>query len=86
MPRSKASEPKSVNPTGVTSTPRAGEDPIYGVAMLKLALELKKSKGKTLDEVLPGVLRKMRIRENDFRTYLTQSGRLPRRLRSQKRS
>jgi len=86
MRRSKASEPKSVNPTRVTSTPHGSEDPIFGVAMLKLALELKKSKGKTLDEVLPGVLRKMRIRENDFRAYLTQNGRLLRSLRSRKRS
>lgn len=49
------------------------ESPLYGVAMLKIAMELKKPDAKELDEILSGVLARMRIPEDEFRRYLMQN-------------
>jgi hypothetical protein len=59
----------------------ATEDPpLYGVAMLKIALELKKSKGAGLEDVLPRVLSAMGLDERAFRHFLQRNGGLLRTL------
>ena len=50
------------------------ESPLYGVAMLKIAMELKKPGARELDEILAGVLSRMRIPEEEFRAFLSQNG------------
>jgi hypothetical protein len=50
------------------------ESPLYGVAMLKIAMELKKADSRGLDEILAGVLARMRIPEEEFRRFLVQNG------------
>ena len=50
------------------------ESPLYGVAMLKIAMELKKPGTRDLDEILSGVLERMRIPEAEFRAFLSQNG------------
>lgn len=50
------------------------ESPLYGVAMLKIAMELKKADARGLDEIVSGVLSKMHLSENEFRAYLDQNG------------
>ena len=48
--------------------------PLYGVALLKAAMELKRRPDKDLQEILSGVLVRMRIPESEFRRYLDQHG------------
>src|SRR5438309_2259498 len=60
------------------SVPEAGREPeaspLYGVAMLKIAMELKRRDHLCLDEILVGVLRKMNLPEAKFRAYLAENG------------
>jgi hypothetical protein len=60
------------------------ESPLFGVAMLKIALELKKPGAGALDEILSGVLSRMRIDERDFRLFLSQNGGLLRAIAPKK--
>jgi hypothetical protein len=48
--------------------------PLYGVAMLKIAMELKKADAAPLDELITGVLRRMSLPEDDFRAFLAMNG------------
>jgi len=48
--------------------------PLYGVAMLKMAMELKKPNAPALEEILSGVLKRMNLSEEAFRHYLEQNG------------
>ena len=48
--------------------------PLYGVAMLKIAMELKKADGKSLDDLITGVLARMRLPEPEFRNFLQANG------------
>lgn len=64
---------------------RVESSPLYGVAMLKIAMELKKTEGRELDEILAGVLERMRIAEPDFRAFLAQNGGLLRTLAARRR-
>lgn len=48
--------------------------PLYGVAMLKIAMELKKADARPLDELMSGVLKKMRLDEGEFRAFLELNG------------
>ncbi|MBL8954255.1 MAG: hypothetical protein JNK82_25985 [Myxococcaceae bacterium] len=48
--------------------------PLYGVAMLKIAMELKKADAKPVDELITGVLKRMNLPEADFRTFLSMNG------------
>jgi hypothetical protein len=48
--------------------------PLYGVAMLKIAMELKKADAKPLDELISGVLARMKLPEGEFRAYLSANG------------
>ena len=58
----------------LTSSKETFQNPLYGVAMLKVAMELKKENPPSLEEVLSGVLRKMGLDEPTFRQYLAQNG------------
>lgn len=51
-------------------------DPLYGVALLKVALELKRRRDGTPEEILRGVLLRMRLSEVDFRAWLAERGEL----------
>jgi hypothetical protein len=48
--------------------------PLYGVAMLRIAMELKKADGAPLERLISGVLTRMRLPEADFRSYLEKNG------------
>jgi hypothetical protein len=61
--RSQARPARSVEP-----------DPLYGVVLLKTALELKRRKDGSVEEILRGVLARMRIPEHEFRAFLDQRG------------
>jgi hypothetical protein len=60
-PRAKARTPPPVEP-----------DPLYGVVLLKTALELKRRQDGTVEEILRDVLARMRIPEHEFRAFLEQ--------------
>jgi hypothetical protein len=49
-------------------------DPLYGVALLKTALELKRRQDGTPEEILRGVLARMRLSEEEFRAWAAQQG------------
>jgi hypothetical protein len=67
--------------------PRDGVDnPLYGVAMLKIAMELKKPDAGALDDILKGVLSRMRLSEDEFRSYLGRNGGLLRTIAQKKYS
>jgi hypothetical protein len=48
--------------------------PLYGVAMLKIAMELKRTPQRSLEELITGVLARMQLPEDDFRAYLNANG------------
>ena len=54
--------------------PETAESPLYGVALLKLAMELKKAQTGELEDVLRSVLRKMNLPEAGFRAFLAMNG------------
>jgi len=54
--------------------PTVESDPLYGVVLLKTALELKRRKDGSVEEILRGVLARMRIPEHEFRAFLEQQG------------
>jgi hypothetical protein len=66
--RKQATRPKA------RATPSVEPDPLYGVVLLKTALELKRRKDGTVEEILRGVLARMRIPEHEFRAFLEQRG------------
>lgn len=59
--------------------------PLYGVAMLKIAMELKKADARALDEVVKSVLDRMHLPEADFRQFLASNGGLLRTIALKKR-
>ena len=65
-------------------TSRTEESPLYGVAMLKIAMELKKPQPRALDDILSAVLVRMKIPEDDFRAFLAQNGGLLRAIAQRK--
>lgn len=48
--------------------------PMFGVAMLKIAMELKKAAPRSLEELVTGVLGKMQLDEREFRAFLDVNG------------
>lgn len=64
--RKQAARPKA------PATRSVEPDPLYGVVLLKTALELKRRKDGTPEEILRGVLARMRIPESEFRAFLGQ--------------
>ena len=64
---------------------QVAQSPLYGVAMLKIAMELKKADARPLDELIAGVLAKMRLPEDDFRAFLAANGGLLRTIALRKK-
>lgn len=60
------------------------DSPMYGVAMLKIAMELKRSPAAGLDEILKGVLSRMHLDERSFLRFLDQNGGLLRTIAQRK--
>ena len=61
--------------TATQQPPAAPEpDPLYGVALLKTAMELKRRQDGTPEEILRDVLKRMRLPEDEFRAWLSQQG------------
>jgi hypothetical protein len=56
------------------TAPALEPDPLYGVALLKMALELKRRQDGTPEEILRDVLARMRLPEDEFRAWLSQQG------------
>jgi hypothetical protein len=52
--------------------------------MLKIAMELKKPQPRALDDILSGVLARMKIPESAFRAFLAQNGGLLRAIAHRK--
>lgn len=50
------------------------QSPLYGVAMLKIAMELKKAPTQSLEELIDGVLTRMQLPADDFRRFLDANG------------
>jgi hypothetical protein len=71
-------EPRRATSTGTEPGRALEPDPLYGVALLKTALELKRRKDGTPEEILRGVLARMRLSEDEFRAWLSQQGGLAR--------
>ncbi|MFT3841755.1 MAG: hypothetical protein QM723_32495 [Myxococcaceae bacterium] len=46
------------------------QSPLYGVAMLKIAMELKKADAPSLDELIGSVLKRMNLDEKAFRSFV----------------
>lgn len=59
-------------------------DPLYGVAMLKIAMEFKKPDPRALDDIISGVLTRMSLDETDFRRFLERNGGLLRTIAQRK--
>jgi hypothetical protein len=59
--------------------------PLYGVAMLKIAMELKKADSRPLEELVTSVLQRMHLPEEDFRSFLHANGGLLRTIAMKKR-
>jgi hypothetical protein len=59
--------------------------PLYGVAMLKIAMELKKADARPLEELVTGVLTRMRLDEDEFRAFLELNGGLLRTIAQRRR-
>lgn len=61
------------------------DSPLYGVAMLKIAMELKKPDAGALEDIIRGVLSKMNLSEEEFSRYLAQNGGLLKTIAQKKR-
>jgi len=70
----KLEEARQVPRTQARPPPPVEPDPLYGVVLLKTALELKRRKDGSVEEILRGVLARMRIPEHEFRAFLEQRG------------
>jgi hypothetical protein len=70
--------PEEAAPAARTVTappaPPVDVDPLYGVALLKMAFELKRSPQGSLEDVMRGVLERLRIDEDAFRAFLSEQG------------
>lgn len=79
-------ERKAASAVAPTAQPQARTarpveaDPLYGVVLMKAALELKRRKDGTVEEILRGLLTRMRIPEAEFFAYLDQQGELKKAL------
>ncbi|ATB46503.1 MULTISPECIES: hypothetical protein [Myxococcaceae] len=67
-------EARQSTPTQRAPTPPVEPDPLYGVVLLKTAMELKRRQDGTVEDILRGVLARMRIPEAEFFAYLEQQG------------
>ncbi len=63
------------HPAPVEEVPvEVSASPLYGVAMLKIAMELKKADARALDDVVKSVLDRMHLPEAEFRQFLASNG------------
>ncbi len=69
-------EPRRATSTQTAQVPAkvVEPDPLYGVALLKMALELKRRQDGSPEEILRDVLARMRLPEDEFRAWLSQQG------------
>lgn len=79
-------ETTTTEATRVAAPPEVTANPMYGVAMLKIAMELKKPGAGGLEEILQGVLGRMNLSEDAFRRYLDRNGGLLRTIAQKKYS
>lgn len=85
IPRGKQSRVVALEAAQTEAVPaELSASPLYGVAMLKIAMELKKADARPVDELIHGVLTKMRLDEGEFRRFLESNGGLLRAI-AQKR-
>ena len=85
IPRGKQSRVVALESAHTEAVPaELSASPLYGVAMLKIAMELKKADARPVDELIHGVLSKMRLDEGEFRRFLEANGGLLRAI-AQKR-
>ena len=71
---------------GVPEVPHEiAASPLYGVAMLKIAMELKKADARPLEELVTSVLSRMHLPEDEFRQFLAANGGLLRTIALKKR-
>jgi hypothetical protein len=75
-PKPRRRRPKTAPPSDATSAPTPDEvQGLCGVAMLRIAMELKKRSSAPVEEVMRGVLSTMTLDGDTFRKYLAhQSG------------
>lgn len=59
--------------------------PLYGVAMLKIAMELKKADARPVEELVAGVLNRMGLSEEQFHAFLEANGGLLRTIASKRK-
>lgn len=59
---------------------------LFGVALLRLAVELKKADSRSFDELVASVLQRMRLPEDEFRAFLRANGGLLKSLGARKRT
>lgn len=80
MPKGTGRSAKVVTLEQQASVPQElrGEPLLVGVVMLKIAMELKKADPRPLDELVTGVLSRMKLPESEFRAFLESNGGLPR--------
>jgi hypothetical protein len=86
-PRKRRAKARSAGTENLNAVERVGrkpDHPLVGVALLKIALELKKTRAATLDDVVSRVLASMGPHDGAVREYLA-SGDLGRRLEKLKR-
>lgn len=67
------SPPSQPAPQARTALP-VEADPLYGVALMKTAFELRRRQDGNVEEILRSVLARMRIPEAEFFAYLEQQG------------
>jgi len=50
------------------------DEALYGIAMLKIAMEAKKSRAKSMDAIISEVVTRMKLSEVEFRNHLASKG------------
>lgn len=79
--KTKAFRDREVTPTHAKPLLDSAEDnPLFGVAMLKLALELKRDKTTPFEKIVALITHRMHLDEADFRRFLAAQGGLLRTL------
>ncbi len=75
----KADTPPAPAPLPQTALP-VEANPLFGVALMKTALELKRRQDGSAEDILRGVLARMRIPEHEFRAFLERNAELKKAL------
>lgn len=77
-PRKRRSKPAGSPAKQASRQNESTDNPLCGVALLKIAMELKKPGAASLDQVISQVLSRMGLGEEAFRSYLAHEDLLPR--------